>query len=131
VALEALERSLKAGDGKLAIVVLDRLGVFDRQTGSSVDSSLTVAINTLMSRGDGAMVSNNVTRASNVGDDVDAHPHPSGREGPPVDLRLDVPGQNFAITGQLVDSIEVIPEDGTLSDSTGDSSDPNQTGLGG
>ena len=79
-AIDAIDKSLQGGDGKLALSLLERLLVFSSHpTDNTRDTSLTVAINTLIQSNSPAPVPT---------------PHPSGHEGEGDDLSLDSPRQN-------------------------------------
>ena len=107
-ALEAIEKALKAGDARIAMQLVERLGVLDRPgIGTTSDTVLTSALSTFS-----AAITASTTR-------VPVRPaDPSSREGPGGDLSLPVPIQNFTLDVQPIDS-------------TGDSHADDQTGLGG
>ena len=108
-ALEAIEKALKAGDARIAMQLIEKLGVMERPgTGTMVDTVLTSAIRTYIT-----------PSAGNVNANVTPTPDPSSREGGGDCLRLPPPGQIF----------DILPTQPT--DSTGDTDDLDQTGLGG
>jgi len=109
LALDAIEKALKAGDARIAMQLIERLGVMERPgTGTMVDTVLTSAIRTYIT-----------PSAGNVNANVTPTPDPSSREGGGDCLRLPPPGQIF----------DILPTQPT--DSTGDTDDLDQTGLGG
>jgi len=90
-AIEALHKTIKAGDGKLALALLERMNAIKAQPNDNRgDTSLTVAINTL--------IQSNSSPATVAA-------HPSGHEGEGDDLSLSSPRQNSPI-------IDVTPEEG-------------------
>jgi hypothetical protein len=101
-AVRAVHECIKAGDGKLALALLERMNALSpHRTDNTSDTSLTVAINTLITAG---------TTHSPV-----PSTHPSGHEGEGDDLNLESRGQNFkklgppALDAEIISSDEVIP----------------------
>ena len=90
-AVVAVHKCIKAGDGKLALALLERMGAITTNRPSHVDASLTNAINILV----------NAPAATVAA-------HPSGHEGEGDDLSLRSRGQNLPKLGTPVVDAEII-----------------------